>query len=250
MMRRAFALFLVVAISVGSFGCASKEKPPEQESSFVSPVQKPPKPFFLYTWMNAVSKLIPKKKKPPAAVPPQWAGTIRMVNASERFVLIESNTLSSIVPGANYISVAQGTETATLLMTPLRNPPFLIADIVSGTPAEGEKIYLPRASQPDPSPSPAPSPDPSPKPAPEPIPDPLTVDPPLPGTPANPRVRVVLPAPAPEPESSPAPAASPTPKPTASPKPTATPKPKPTPKPKATPKPKPSPGPAAPQRQR
>ena len=67
-----------------------------------------------------------------------------MVNTAENFVLIESSTMSSAVPGETYLSVGNGAETASLRMTSLKNPPFLIADIISGNPSPGEKIYLPK----------------------------------------------------------------------------------------------------------
>lgn len=133
----AFACLLPVA-------CAHKEKPlegPKEPSVFAKVLAKIPNPF-------------PKKARPPAAVPPQWVGVVRMVNAPERFVLIESNASSSAIPGETYLAIASGVETASLRMSALKNPPFLIADILSGTPNTGDKLYLPRAPTPASSPKP------------------------------------------------------------------------------------------------
>ena len=77
-------------------------------------------------------------------MPVDWAGTIRMVNTAENFVLIESESASPVIPGERYLSVQDGRETGTLLMTALKAHPFLIADIVSGQPSTGDKIYIPR----------------------------------------------------------------------------------------------------------
>jgi hypothetical protein len=91
------------------------------------------------------SKLLPSKTpRPPAASPVQWAGEIRMVNIAENFVLVESISAVATIPGEKYLVVQNGRETGVVRMTSLRNPPFLIADIVSGDPSPGDKIHLPR----------------------------------------------------------------------------------------------------------
>jgi hypothetical protein len=97
------------------------------------------------SWLGALGKILPpKKSKTPAAMPVDWAGTIRMVNTAENFVLIESESASPVIPGEKYLSVQDGRETGILLMTTLKAHPFLIADIVSGHPSTGDKIYIPR----------------------------------------------------------------------------------------------------------
>ena len=102
-------------------------------------------PWSGASWLGALGKILPPKKpKTPAAMPVDWAGTIRMVNTAENFVLIESESASPVIPGEKYLSVQDGRETGTLLMTALKAHPFLIADIVSGQPSTGNKIYIPR----------------------------------------------------------------------------------------------------------
>lgn len=96
-------------------------------------------PFF--------SQLLPRKSPPaPAASPVNWAGEIRMVNIAENFVLVESNSPVATIPGEKYLVIQNGIETGAVRMSSLRNPPFLIADIVSGDPSPGDKIYLPQPS--------------------------------------------------------------------------------------------------------
>lgn len=120
--------------------------------------------------------LQPKKKpKPPGAVPVDWTGEIRMVNAPGNFVLVESTSATPPVPGEKYLAMRGATETATLRMTSLRNHPFLIADIASGEPAVGDRIYLPTptaapqaAPQPTEKTNPTPPPAETPPPPPEP----------------------------------------------------------------------------------
>jgi hypothetical protein len=102
------------------------------------------KPLLADTW-SFFSNLLPRKAPPtPTASPVQWAGEIRMVNIAENFVLVESITAVATVPGEKYLAVQNGRETGVVRMTSLRNPPFLIADIVSGDPSPGDKIHLPQ----------------------------------------------------------------------------------------------------------
>ena len=167
--------FVFVLIAVALAGCvhSPKSAPPNPTNHYLAPAPKPPQPFFLFAWMNKLSKIIPQKNKPPAATTPQRAGTIRKVNTAEKFVLIESCATPSIVPGETYVAVGKATETASLRMTNLKNPPFLIADIVSGNPSPGEKIYLATPlAQPASTPAPKPaSKKPKDKPCPQPAPD-------------------------------------------------------------------------------
>lgn len=97
------------------------------------------------SWLGGLGKFLPKKKpRPPAATPVNWAGTIQLVNTAENFVLIESESAAPVIPGEKYLSVQNGRESGTLRMTSLKAHPFLIADIVSGNPSTGDKIYIPR----------------------------------------------------------------------------------------------------------
>jgi hypothetical protein len=102
-------------------------------------------PILPTSWLGGLGKLLPKKKpSPPAATPVNWAGTIQLVNTADNFVLIESESATPVIPGEKYLSVQNGRESGTLLMTSLKAHPFLIADIVSGNPSTGDKIYIPR----------------------------------------------------------------------------------------------------------
>lgn len=159
MFRKNLVVVLLAALLFA--GCAQKDKPAAAPAAQPETQAAPPKPPFYLQWMAKLASLLPKKSKPPSANPPEWAGTIRMVNSAEKFVLIESNSLSAIVPGETYTVIGGGAETASVRMTALREPPFLIADVVSGSPSAGEKIYIPRV---DSAPMPTPTPKPTPKP--------------------------------------------------------------------------------------
>jgi len=167
-MKRLILIALVLLPALPS--CAGKKEMAAGASA--APVPQAPKPSFFQQCLAKIPNLFPKKQKPPAALLPQWTGVIRMVNSAEHFVLIEASAISTAVPGETYLSVAKGLETASLRMTALKNPPFLIADILSGSPSPGEKIYRPKPTA-GPSPSASPTPDPeSAKPAADQKPDP------------------------------------------------------------------------------
>ncbi len=132
--------------------CAAKTQspPPDPQSleatfvdGFEGHAKKPPLPDSA----SSHSRIHPKKNTAAAAAVP-WAGQIRMVNVAENFVLVESDSAAIAETGEKYSAMRDGVETAVLRMTPMRNPPFLIADIASGNPSPGDKIYLPRATAP------------------------------------------------------------------------------------------------------
>jgi hypothetical protein len=162
MIMRKTALLLTAALLLS--GCATNKEAtalvnnndaPELTATFVeSPA---PKTSLLSGLNSFFSHLLPRKTPPPpAATSVQWAGEIRMVNIAENFVLIESLSGVAAVPGEKYLAIRNTQETGALRITSLRNPPFLIADIISGDPSPGDKIHLPRpiASLPTASPTP------------------------------------------------------------------------------------------------
>jgi hypothetical protein len=67
-----------------------------------------------------------------------------MVNSPENFVLIEST--SPVPAGVKILAMRDQETTATLRTTPLKNHPFLIADIVTGSPAPQDRITRPRTT--------------------------------------------------------------------------------------------------------
>jgi hypothetical protein len=88
-----------------------------------------------------ISKALPKKAKPPQAAAPRLIGTIKMVNKDDKFVLIDAVSYSGAQPGDSLVCIVNQRETAYLRASALRNPPFLIADIASGNPSPGDKVY-------------------------------------------------------------------------------------------------------------
>ncbi|GAB4164476.1 MAG: hypothetical protein Fur0032_00420 [Terrimicrobiaceae bacterium] len=93
------------------------------------------------TALTSVTKIIPRKPRPPQALPARQIGEIRQVNLDNRFVLIDGISAVAIEPGSPLVTVSDQRETADLELTSLRSASFLIADIISGTPAVGDKVF-------------------------------------------------------------------------------------------------------------
>lgn len=96
---------------------------------------------YLFGWTSVWQKIFPPKPKPPTAQPVQLIGTIRQVNLDNQFVLIDTITNFSAAPGEVFVTLSKQSQTATLRMSALKSPPFLIADITDGKPAPGDRVF-------------------------------------------------------------------------------------------------------------
>jgi len=143
-------------------GCATKPKPAEGAAPSPTPSPTPvatataqptpagkkpdpnqPKRVW-YSYLSPgylIGKIIPRKTPPPQAEAPRLIGTIKMVNKEDRFVLIDAISPGAAQPGDSLVCIVNQRESAYLRANALRNPPFLIADIASGTPSPGDKVY-------------------------------------------------------------------------------------------------------------
>lgn len=152
-------LWVLLLASLALTACASKsggeQKPPPANAAAnpagatAAPATAAAKPKM--TFLGALGmlnyyanpfNLLPKKAKPPVAQQPRLVGVIKMVNLDDKYVLVDAVTQSA-APGDLLICITNQKETANLRMSPLKNPPFLIADIASGTPAVGDRVFKP-----------------------------------------------------------------------------------------------------------
>lgn len=149
--RFLFSLLLAVLLFGG---CATKEKPvagAPTPTPTPTPVQAAPAEPAVkksgFEWLRyfspryAMSRMFPKKTPPPQAQAPRLIGTIKMVNKEDRFVLIDAVSVSGLQPGDALVCVVNQRESAFLRASPLKNPPFLIADITGGNPSAGDKVF-------------------------------------------------------------------------------------------------------------
>lgn len=142
--------FLIVLAAFGLCACASHKKSapltlaPQGVVAASTPTIAPPpkekKPSVLNP-LNWYRFLFPKKKAPPQAVPPARIGTISFIDEENGFVLVDAETLAGALPGEPLVCIANQSETGMLRMSSLRNPPFIVADIISGKPRKGDLVY-------------------------------------------------------------------------------------------------------------
>ncbi len=72
---------------------------------------------------------------------PQLVGTIVLVSVDGNFVLIDNESRPSPAMGALVRSQPGGAAASELRVTEIRRRPFVIADIVSGSPQKGDPVF-------------------------------------------------------------------------------------------------------------
>lgn len=147
---------VTIVLSLALSSCATKSTEPKPQptptptaaTAAAAPRATPP-PFKknilsqILTGFGLWEKIFPRKKEIPKAQPAHLVGTVKLVNKEEKFVLIDTLTAGQVATGDNLLCIMNERQTATLKMTGLRNPPFLIADITDGTPEVGDRVYAP-----------------------------------------------------------------------------------------------------------
>jgi len=68
-------------------------------------------------------------------------GTVALVSPEERFVLIDVTSLIAASPGTDVITIADSRETSQMKISRERRNPFVIADLISGAPKVGERVF-------------------------------------------------------------------------------------------------------------
>ena len=84
-----------------------------------------------------------EKPAPPQAQIPRLIGVVKTVRKEDRFVLIDATAFQAAEAGDLLVCIRDQKETANLRMSTLKNPPFLIADIASGNPSPGDRVFKP-----------------------------------------------------------------------------------------------------------
>jgi hypothetical protein len=78
---------------------------------------------------------------------PLLVGKIALVNAGDRFVLIDAASTPATRVGANWRAYTGGAMSAELRATDVRRRPWVIADIVSGEPQTGDTVMQPAEAE-------------------------------------------------------------------------------------------------------
>ncbi len=97
----------------------------------------------------------PEEPPAPAAEEIRRIGVVRVIGAGGTFLLIEArdSDVSADLPKGTELrcrgsAATGGEQTALLRVSPERRAPFVVADIVSGSPQVGDGVYLPDAASP------------------------------------------------------------------------------------------------------
>lgn len=125
---------MLFAIIVSLASCTMKTKEAAQQQ---------PQPFKPGLLAKIRMSLFHPKKATPRALVPLWIGTVSLVDMENGFVLVDSNAFYAVIPGKELRCLAKDRETAKIRISAERNPPFFIADILSGTPRVGDRVYSP-----------------------------------------------------------------------------------------------------------
>ena len=72
---------------------------------------------------------------------PQRIGTISLVNTSEKFVLIDTGLAAAPPVGTALKSFTGETVSGVVVVGNVNRRPFVVADIVQGTPAKGDAVF-------------------------------------------------------------------------------------------------------------
>jgi hypothetical protein len=110
-------------------------------------------------------KLLPwgRKPKKEATAKEMRVGRVELVNEDGHFVLVETSLTQPPAEGTTLRAYTGGIVSAELKVTGVRRKPFLVADLVSGTPTKGD-VVVQDTPKPTPPPTPAPGePTPAPK---------------------------------------------------------------------------------------
>jgi len=83
------------------------------------------------------------KKRPPRATVkvPQFVGTVTLVSDDPLFVLIDNGSLPPPSAGTVLTIDNQGGTPVEMKVTRIQKPPFVVADIVKGTPKKGDRVF-------------------------------------------------------------------------------------------------------------
>jgi hypothetical protein len=84
----------------------------------------------------------PRQRHPPeaAASGPQRVGTVAVVNEELHFVLVDVGSLYVPQAGTALKSFSGMAETGILAVDPEKQRPFIVADIVKGSPKVGDEV--------------------------------------------------------------------------------------------------------------
>lgn len=127
MTRRLLSSILVVAV-LGMAGCSWL-----------------PKWGSGWNWFG----LVKKKPEAPEATLPTWIGRVVMVDAENKFALVDSGAPLRLPPGKKLLAFREKQRTALLETTDETRPPFLAVQIVEGMPSLEDQVAVDESRPPE-----------------------------------------------------------------------------------------------------
>jgi hypothetical protein len=121
-------------------GSSSQAPPSEPGPTPVMLKMRPTENFVSRLW----HRVFPKKAAPPSAEPPQWVGVVKLVNERDGYALVDAQNYATLPAGETLNTVGEDRETGVLRVNADRQAPFFIADVVSGKPHAGDRVYSPK----------------------------------------------------------------------------------------------------------
>jgi len=128
-MRRQLSFVFCAACLVSLAGCSLLPKTPN--------------------WAEGWFGLVKKKPEAPEATLPTWMGRVVMVDAENRFALVDTGAPLKLPPGQKLLAFREKSRTASLETTSENRPPFLAVKLVEGVPALDDQVALDESRAPE-----------------------------------------------------------------------------------------------------
>lgn len=121
-MSRLFFSLLIVAGLLTAPGCSWLPKTPK--------------------WADGWFGLVKKKPEAPQATLPTWMGRVVMVDAGNRFALVDTGAPVRLPAGQKLLAFRDQQRTAVLETTAESRPPFLAVKLLEGMPATDDQVAV------------------------------------------------------------------------------------------------------------
>ncbi|MBJ7258005.1 MAG: hypothetical protein JHD33_00585 [Chthoniobacterales bacterium] len=104
---------------------------------------------LLPKWGDGWFGLVKKKPEAPEATLPTWIGRVVMVDAGNKFALVDTGAPMRLAPGRKLLAFREKQRTALLETTAETRPPFLAVQLLEGVPAMGDQVALDESRPPE-----------------------------------------------------------------------------------------------------
>lgn len=100
-------------------------------------------------WAEGWFGLVKRKPEAPEATLPTWMGRVVMVDAENRFALVDTGAPIKLPEGRRLLAFREKQRTAVLETTTEIRPPFLAVKLIDGIPALDDQVALDESRAPE-----------------------------------------------------------------------------------------------------